>query len=397
MKEFGLIIKLLLVLLSVVFLGDYIPLEIQSVLLTFSTIIKEILSLLIPFVVFAYLSSCLLSFEKNAPMFLCILLALIAASNYVSTWLGYGIGEAVIPHMGSFGSVVDLGPQDDLEPLFSFRIPKILTTDVALILGAIVGIMGSFKKIELVENAVDKLKNYLQWGLTKLFIPILPYYILGFLLKVQHDNSLPEMFTQYAPLLILIIASQAAVMIGYFLAGTGGKPQQMLSALKVTLPVGLVGFSTISSAATMPVTLEAAKINTGNTKLSQVVIPMTANIHLVADSICVPLLISAVYVVNGMGTMGISDFFIFSAYYMLSKFGVAAIPGGGMIVILPLLESQFGFTTPMSSLIFTLYVLLDPFITAFNVMSNSAFVLVVNKICAKFGLLSKLSHQEKTA
>nr|WP_269077747.1 cation:dicarboxylase symporter family transporter [Rickettsia felis] len=64
----------------------------------------------------------------------------------------------------------------------------------------------------------------------------------------------------------------------------------------------------------------------------------------------------------------------------MAKFSVAAIPGGGIIVMLPILEQYLGFNTNMMSLITALYILFDPVITCANVLGNSAFVKLIDNI-----------------
>jgi Na+/H+-dicarboxylate symporter len=73
-------------------------------------------------------------------------------------------------------------------------------------------------------------------------------------------------------------------------------------------------------------------------------------------------------------------YLVFALYFVMTKFSVAAIPGGGIIVMLPILESQLGFTTEMSSLITALYILFDPVITCANILGNGGFVLALNKL-----------------
>lgn len=78
------------------------------------------------------------------------------------------------------------------------------------------------------------------------------------------------------------------------------------------------------------------------------------------------------------------DYFIFAFYFVLAKFSVAAIPGGGILVMLPILESYLGFNAEMMSLITAIYILFDPVITCVNVLGNGAFAVIVDKIVKPF-------------
>ena len=70
----------------------------------------------------------------------------------------------------------------------------------------------------------------------------------------------------------------------------------------------------------------------------------------------------------------------FTVYFVLAKFSVAAIPGGGILVMLPILERYLGFDGAMTSLITALYILFDPVITCANVLGNGAFALAAGRI-----------------
>jgi Na+/H+-dicarboxylate symporter len=135
----------------------------------------------------------------------------------------------------------------------------------------------------------------------------------------------------------------------------------------------------MSSAATLPLSIAAAENNTGRPEAARVIIPATLSIHLIGDALCVPVLSLLVMVSFGHALPSMVEFMIFAAYMVLAKFAVAAIPGGGILVILPLLEAHLAFTPEMSALILALYMLFDPLITATNVSGNGAFVIFLSR------------------
>ena len=82
----------------------------------------------------------------------------------------------------------------------------------------------------------------------------------------------------------------------------------------------------------------------------------------------------------GVDEPGILGCLIFAAYFVLAKFSVAAVPGGGILVMLPILEKYLGFNSEMLSLITALYILFDPVITCANVLGNGAFALGMERV-----------------
>ncbi len=63
---------------------------------------------------------------------------------------------------------------------------------------------------------------------------------------------------------------------------------------------------------------------------------------------------------------------------------VAGIPGGGIIVMIPILKTLLGFDDMMISIITTLYFLQDGLGTAGNVMGDGALMIIINKLLKRF-------------
>jgi hypothetical protein len=80
-----------------------------------------------------------------------------------------------------------------------------------------------------------------------------------------------------------------------------------------------------------------------------------------------------------MAEPSLLSYLTFSLYFVIAKFSVAAIPGGGILVMLPILEAYLGFNAEMMSLITALYVLFDPVITCANVLGNGAFAKLIDR------------------
>ena len=74
------------------------------------------------------------------------------------------------------------------------------------------------------------------------------------------------------------------------------------------------------------------------------------------------------------------EYMVFALYFVIAKFSVAAIPGGGILVMLPILEKHLGFTGEMMSLITSIYILFDPVITFGNVFGNGAFAKAIDRL-----------------
>lgn len=397
MKEFGLIIKLVLSIILIMLVGDWVPEGIQRAFFTISVLMKETLVFFMPLIVFAFIFSCLSAFQKKAPLLIVLILSFVVISNFFFVQFSFFAGDFVLPHLGyhAANAVQKVTSELPLEPFFTIPYPHLISTDIALLLGTLAGLYGAFWGNATLAAFGVSLKNGVQGALTKIFIPLVPLYVIGFLFKIHHDESLVEMFAGYGPMIGFIVALQFTAILLFYIGANFGNFRDIKNSLGNVLPSGLVALSTMSSAATLPLTLEAAEENTKNKALAQVVIPATTNIHHVGDSIGVPILIAVAYAMNGLDPMSYSTYLLFTMYYMVAKFGVPSVPGGELVVLFPVLEMHFGLTDSMGGLLTTLYLLLDPFITVTNVLCNGALAIFMDKVCG--GMKAFQTAEENSA
>lgn len=154
-------------------------------------------------------------------------------------------------------------------------------------------------------------------------------------------------------------------------------------------PVFVTAFSTVSSALTMPVTIMATEKNVKNKELAGSVISATVNIHLIGDCVAIPILAYAILKTFNLAEPSLSSYLVFSCFFVLAKFSVAAVPAGGIIIMAPILEKYLNFSSEMSSLIIAIYVIFDPFVTGFNVLGNGALAKLIDELNLKFSSRKK--------
>jgi Na+/H+-dicarboxylate symporter len=125
----------------------------------------------------------------------------------------------------------------------------------------------------------------------------------------------------------------------------------------------------------MPLTVIGVKKMTNNDDRVDGLVPATVNVHLVGDCFAIPLMALGTMVSFGLEFPNYGTYGLFVVYFVLAKFAVAAVPGGGVLVMLPILEKYLHFSPDMLSLITALYVIFDPIITSVNIFGNGAFTV----------------------
>lgn len=386
MKEFGLIIKLAVAITLIIFFGEWMPEWGQRAFFTISMLMKDTLVFTMPLIVFSLIFACLAGFQQKAPLLILMILVVVVCSNFLFVQLGFTAGDFFLPLLGYHASnAVEKVASNlpELQPYFSIPYPHVMGTDTALLIGVAFGLYGAFFGSERLASWGNYLRDLVQSGLTNIFIPMVPLYVIGFLFKIQHDESLGEMFAGYGPMIGLIVAVQFLSTIAFYVKANMGNFRDIKNSLGNAFPSGLVALSTMSSMATLPLTLEAAEDNTKNKAVAQIMIPATTNIHHVGDSIAIPILLAVVLATNGIQAMDYGTFLFFTLFYMVAKFGVPSVPGGEVVVLCPILVEHFGFSPTMAGLLTTLYILMDPFITTTNVLCNGALAILMDKICGR--------------
>ncbi len=364
--------------------GKFLSPPVQSFFYALSLTLKEALLFVLPFVIASCLFSCLLSFQNSALKIILTLFAGICVSNLACTLIGYTVSKYVLHSFSLFSSPTPQSPAHTLlTPLWDFHIPSILSNHMALLCGLVASLVFSFYQKHTGIHLANLLRRSVTIFLNKIFVPVLPLFALGFLLKLQSDGLLFGIIKLYLPLVFAIVITQATYTFFLYFAGAHFKTKPLRLFLKNVAPAGIVGFGTMSSMAALPLSIRAAEQNTKHTDFPRTIVPASVNIHLMGDSIAIPMMALALLSSFAKGFPSFETFFIFACFFVLAKFAVAAIPGGGIVVMIPILEKYLGFTPEMAGLITTLYILLDPVITTANVLGNGAFAILMTKLLKK--------------
>ncbi len=370
------------VIVAVIFLNPLLTLEIKQFLYAISLSIKSVIIILLPFIIFGLLFKAAVMLSNKATKIIGLILALVCVSSFISIFISYYIGEWIY----TFNLAMILPKEtSDLTALWFFNLPKLIANDQAMFAGVLLGILAAKFYPKQAAKIADNLNKVIEKALY-LIVYLIPLFVAGFVIKLQYDGVMSTIIKDYGSIFLIITLSQISYLsLAYFLL-SNIKLKEFITNIKNMIPAAISGFSTMSSAASMPLTIIGAQNNAKNKELAKSVIPATVNIHLVGDCFATPILAFAILKSFGMADPSLFSYLIFTFYFILAKFSVAAIPGGGIIVMLPILENYLGFNSDMMSLITALYILFDPVITCANVLGNGAFAKMIDRVV---GFISK--------
>ena len=193
-------------------------------------------------------------------------------------------------------------------------------------------------------------------------------------------------------LFIALIGYSACVLIGLAIMILFFYPtlvrlftgKRMPFFLKGIAPAQLVAFSTSSSAATLPVTMECVQENLGvEEEVAGFVLPVGATVNM--DGTSLYQAVAAVFIAQSMGLeLSISAQLGIIVTATLASIGAAAVPGAGMITLVIVL-AQAGIPEAGLALIFAVDRPLDMCRTIANVTGDATVSMVVANSVGKLG------------
>lgn len=362
----------------------FMSLTIKSGLYALSLTIKSFILFTLPLIVFGLLFKTLITLSKRGTVLIVMVLILVCCANYWNTFLSHYIGIWIYHTQVSINLT---SAKVALGALWIFNFPAWVGNDTAMLCGIGFGLLGAIFFPEKAFLWASKIELFISKFL-QLFLYIIPVFIIGFMVKSMEDGIIYNLIKNYTLIFFMVALVQYGYILFQYFLLSGARIHFFLKKLSSMWPAMLSGFSTMSSAASLPLTLMGVESNTEHKALSKSIVPATVNIHLVGDCIAIPIFAYAVLKTFGHSEPSLLSYAIFAFYFMLAKFSVAAVPGGGILVMLPILHQYLGFNSEMLSLITALYILFDPVITSANILGNGAFALFIDKIIPYLGFRS---------
>jgi Na+/H+-dicarboxylate symporter len=370
------------VILAVLCTGPFLPLVAKQAIYTLSVCIKSAMGMLLPFIIFGLLFTAFGRFTNGATTLIALILSLVCVSNFAAAFVAHYAGEWAFNHLNMTNLAPDTQQEQQvLQPLFTLTLPRLIGTSKAMLAGMILGVIAPKVFSEATAKAtvvIEKVVNAMILG----FVATVPLFIAGFVVKLQYDGMIALVAKDYASIMMVVVTAQVVYLFLFYFILDNCNFQKTFISLKNMVPAGISGFVTMSSAVTMPLTIMGTEKNVKDSNLVRSVIPATVNIHLIGNCFTAVILVYAVLKSFGMPVPSLTAFVVFSLYFVMSKFSVVAVPGGGVAALLPLLEAHLGFKEDMISLFTAVYLLFEPLITCGSVMGNGAFAKLIDR-CAR--------------
>ncbi|MGJ8759257.1 dicarboxylate/amino acid:cation symporter [Polaribacter sp. HaHaR_3_91] len=280
---------------------------------------------------------------------------------------------------GPLQSLVDIFPSNIFTSLSDASMLQIIF--FALFVGVSLLLIPE-KKAKPLMNFFDSLNEVVMKmvDLIMLFAPYAVFALLSNVIIAFDDTEILLKLLVYA----LCVVGGLLLMIGFYLILVSVYTKKSpLWFLKQISPAQLLAFSTSSSAATLPVTMERVEEHLGvDPEVAGFVLPVGATINM--DGTSLYQAIAAVFIMQVIWPEGLtfSNQLVIVATALLASIGSAAVPSAGMVMLVIVLES-IGFPAELLpiglALIFAVDRPLDMMRTTVNVTGDATVAMIIAK------------------
>jgi len=296
-------------------------------------------------------------------------------SNYTESTQKYKEEAASQKNSGPLQALIDLVPQNIIGA--SSENKNMLQVIFFAIFFGIGLILIPEEKSKPVKDFFDGF-NEVILKMIDLIMLAAPYGVLALLAALVVESPSADLFKALGWYALTVLIGLLLMIVFYMtlvFVFTGKKPNVFINGIS---PAQLLAFSTSSSAATLPVTMERVHEHLGvDEEVSSFVLPIGATINM--DGTSLYQAVAAVFIAQAFGmdlSFGVQLGIVATA--TLASIGSAAVPGAGMVMLVIVL-AQAGIPEAGLALIFAIDRPLDMCRTVVNVTGDATVSMMVAK------------------
>ena len=284
---------------------------------------------------------------------------------------------------GPLDFVVDMVPENVFSALSNNKL-MLQVIFLSIFLGISLLLIGE-KRAKPLKDVFDSL-NDVVLKMVDLIMLTAPYAVFALLANVVVSSGDPELLYALLFYASVVVGGLLLMVCFYLLVLAFVVKKNPFWFLKQISPAQLLAFSTSSSAATLPVTMERVEEHVGVDKeVSSFVLPVGATINM--DGTSLYQAVAAVFIAQALNfNLTFADQLMIVLTALLASIGSAAVPGAGMVMLVIVLESV-GFPADKLAiglaLIFAVDRPLDMCRTVINVTGDATVSTLIAKLEGK--------------
>ena len=365
--------------------GLFFPEPIARIFVTFNGLFSAFLGFLIPVLILALVAPAIADLGRGAGKWLAITAAVAYGSTITAGLLAFGTSLALFPSLladETHGGGLSDPSEESLSSFFTIEMPPPFGIMTALLLAFSIGVGVTLVRGTTLKNGLEELRDIIMLVVTRIVIPLLPVYVFGSFMSLTMNGQIGTVITTFFKVVITaLVLTVILLLLQYAIAGAiaGKNPFRLL---KNMLPAYFTALGTSSSAATIPVTLQATRNNGVDEDVAGFAVPLCATIHLAGSTVKIVLFSTAVMMLTGIEIEPV-QYIGFILMLGITMVAAPGVPGGAIMAAVGILQSMLGFDEAAVSIMIATYVAIDSLGTATNVTGDGAIAVAIDRFYKK--------------
>lgn len=370
--------RLLLAVVVGIVLGFVVGEGFMNVVITIKYIVGQIIFFMVPLIVLSFISSSITKMGRAASRMLILALIVAYLSSVGAAFMAMGLGYNILPLLTIAQSV---GAARELPALlFEFNIPPIMSVVSALVLSIMVGLSALWAKADSVIRFLDEFQRMVLLLIGRVLIPLLPLFVAANFCALSYQGTITHQLPIFINVMAIVLAAHFVWLTVLYCIAGAIRMENPWRVVRYYAPAYLTAIGTMSSAATLPVSLSAAKRSPIlKDKSVDFAIPIFSNIHLCGSILTEVFFVMTVSKLLYGSLPDVQTMVLFILLLGIFAIGAPGVPGGTVIASLGIVVSVLGFDAAGTALLLTIFALQDSFGTACNVVGDGALTMIIDK------------------
>ncbi len=348
-----------------------------DVVVTLKHLLSQFILFFVPLIILSFVASSITKMGGQASRLLFFSLALAYLSSIGAAFGAMSLGYWQIP-MLDIGTMSD-GARRLPELVFELNIPPVMSVMSALVLAFMLGLSALWSQSKLITKMLDEFQEMVLLLIRRVLLPILPLFIATNFCALSYEGALTSGLPIFIKVMAIVILAQIAWLVVLYTVAWLVTHKNPFEVLRNYAPPYFTAIGTMSSAATLPASLHAARSSRVlSPRGINFAIPLLSNIHLCGSILTEVFFVMTIsqMLYGSLPTVGTMSLFII----LLGVFAIGApgVPGGTVVASLGIVTSIVGFDATATALLLTIFALQDSFGTACNVVGDGALTMIID-------------------
>ena len=218
----GLLPRILIAIVLGIVIGQWLPLGLVRVFVTFNSIFSQFLGFSIPFIIVGLVTVAIADIGKGAGRMLLITVLMAYGCSLAAGLLSFATGQAFFPQLITSGvPLEEISEAKGIDPFFTVNIPPLMDVMTALVLAFVLGLGAAALKTDYLKNVARDFQQIIVMTISNVILPLLPLYIFGIFLNMTKSGQVFSILVVFISIIGIIFALHILWLVGLYCVAGG--------------------------------------------------------------------------------------------------------------------------------------------------------------------------------